>query len=157
MCAAGVNNDFLIKTADPLALLYNDRSPLEMHHVASASSVLKGLMVGPQECSKLLRIHLFPEAQCIITCAKHQMKHCHLWMPGVDDCVMQIFLAAQAGNVRWFLILPTHLRNVLQARNPDAALLTRAATIELVLGTDMKQHFNILSLFQVQALNTFAW
>ena len=32
----GVNNDFLIKTSDPLALLYNDVSPMENHHVASA-------------------------------------------------------------------------------------------------------------------------
>ena len=32
----GVNNDFLIKTSDPLALLYNDVSPMENHHVAAA-------------------------------------------------------------------------------------------------------------------------
>ena len=32
----GLNNDFLIKTADPIALMYNDQSPLENHHLASA-------------------------------------------------------------------------------------------------------------------------
>ena len=32
----GVNNDFLIKTGDPLALLYNDVSPMENHHVAAS-------------------------------------------------------------------------------------------------------------------------
>ena len=32
----GVNNDFLIKTSDPLALLYNDASPMKNHHVAAA-------------------------------------------------------------------------------------------------------------------------
>lgn len=32
----GLNNDFLIKTASPLAVLYNDQSPLENHHCAAA-------------------------------------------------------------------------------------------------------------------------
>ena len=36
----GVNNDFLIKTHDRLALLYNDRSPMENHHAASAWMLL---------------------------------------------------------------------------------------------------------------------
>ena len=37
----GVNNDFLIKTSDPLALLYNDVSPMENHHVASAFLLMR--------------------------------------------------------------------------------------------------------------------
>ena len=36
----GVNNDFLIKTSDPLALLYNDASPMENHHVAAAFALM---------------------------------------------------------------------------------------------------------------------
>ena len=32
----GVNNDYLIRTSDPLAILYNDRSPMENHHLAAA-------------------------------------------------------------------------------------------------------------------------
>ena len=31
----GVNNDFLIKSHDRLALVYNDRSPMENHHVSA--------------------------------------------------------------------------------------------------------------------------
>ena len=35
----GLNNDFLIKTAHPLAITYSDQSPLEHHHVAAATRV----------------------------------------------------------------------------------------------------------------------
>ncbi len=37
----GLTNDFLIATSDPLAVRYNDRSPLENHHSAAAFSVLR--------------------------------------------------------------------------------------------------------------------
>ena len=36
----GLNNDFLIKTQHPLAILYNDQSPLENHHMSAAVSLL---------------------------------------------------------------------------------------------------------------------
>ena len=36
----GLTNDFLIKSHHPLALNYNDKSPLEMHHASAAFSVL---------------------------------------------------------------------------------------------------------------------
>ena len=35
----GLNNDLLCKTAHPLAMLYNDISPLENHHVSAAASL----------------------------------------------------------------------------------------------------------------------
>lgn len=41
----------------------------------------------------------------------------------------------------------------LQAQTGDANLLARAAIIELVLATDMKQHFSILSQFQVPVVS----
>ncbi|KAL3135615.1 hypothetical protein ABBQ38_006096 [Trebouxia sp. C0009 RCD-2024] len=34
----GLNNDFLIKTAHPLAITYSDDSPLEHHHIAAAAA-----------------------------------------------------------------------------------------------------------------------
>ena len=36
----GLNNDFLIKTAHPLAVTYNDICPLENHHLAASSRIL---------------------------------------------------------------------------------------------------------------------
>ncbi|KAG2485174.1 hypothetical protein HYH03_016064 [Edaphochlamys debaryana] len=37
----GLTNDFLINTADPLAVRYNDRSPLENHHAAASFSAMR--------------------------------------------------------------------------------------------------------------------
>ncbi len=37
----GVNNDFLVNSRHRLALLYNDRSPMENHHASSAATLLE--------------------------------------------------------------------------------------------------------------------
>ncbi len=37
----GRNNDFLINTHDDLAVQFNDRSPMENHHLAAAFALLK--------------------------------------------------------------------------------------------------------------------
>lgn len=37
----GVNNNFLITTSHPLAVRYNDKSVLEMFHVATAFQLMK--------------------------------------------------------------------------------------------------------------------
>lgn len=36
----GVNNDYLVRVSEPLAILYNDRSPMENHHLAAAFTLL---------------------------------------------------------------------------------------------------------------------
>ncbi|KAF5826760.1 hypothetical protein DUNSADRAFT_2121 [Dunaliella salina] len=43
----GYNNDFLVKTKDLLAIRYNDRSPMENHHLAAAFQML----LGDKQCS----------------------------------------------------------------------------------------------------------
>ncbi|GAX73870.1 hypothetical protein CEUSTIGMA_g1320.t1 [Chlamydomonas eustigma] len=79
---AGVNNDFLINSRDPLAIVHNDRSPMESHHCHQAFSLL------------------YTEG---------------------SDFTASLSTADQ----RAF----------------------RSQVIDLVLATDMKQHFNILSQF----------
>ena len=37
----GLNNDFLIKVSHPLAIMYNDMSPLEQHHIAASAALMK--------------------------------------------------------------------------------------------------------------------
>ena len=83
----GCNNDYLIKTRNPLAIMYNDASPNENHHVAHAYGLL---MSSPA--------YYFSKDM------------------------------------------------ILEERN-----ILRAAIIELVLATDMKKHFGLLSQFQVNA------
>ncbi|KAL6755517.1 3'5'-cyclic nucleotide phosphodiesterase [Haematococcus lacustris] len=78
----GRTNDWLVETQDELALRYNDRSPMENHHLAGAFSLLK---------------------------------HPDL--------------------------------NFLQAMPKATYDRLRKLVIELVLGTDMKQHFSIMGSF----------
>ncbi|KAK9859297.1 hypothetical protein WJX84_010074 [Apatococcus fuscideae] len=80
----GVNNDFLVKTSDRKALLYNDISPLENHHVSAS-----------------------------------------------------FFVAAEKPQADIFANMQPEDRGTL-----------RASMIDLILGTDMKKHFGLLSRFQ---------
>ena len=89
---SGFNNDFLIKSKNPLAILYNDASPNENHHVAGAYSLM------------------------------------------LSD-----------SNYHFSKDMAPEDRNIL-----------RAAIIELVLATDMKKHFGLLSQFQVGEAGTTA-
>uniref|UniRef100_A0A7R9VPE0 PDEase domain-containing protein n=1 Tax=Chlamydomonas euryale TaxID=1486919 RepID=A0A7R9VPE0_9CHLO len=78
-------NDFLIKTKDMLAIRYNDRMPMENHHVASAWNLLLQ-----------------------------------------DSC------------------------NFLADAAPDAVDVVRKIVINLVLATEMKQHFALVGAFQAK-------
>ncbi|EFJ48255.1 3'5'-cyclic nucleotide phosphodiesterase, partial [Volvox carteri f. nagariensis] len=78
----GLTNDFLVATSDPLAVRYNDKSPLENHHAAAAFSCMR--------------------------------------RTGLD---------------------------VLAPLTTDQKSTFRKQVIEMVLATDMKQHFSLLSHF----------
>ncbi|EFJ46356.1 3'5'-cyclic nucleotide phosphodiesterase [Volvox carteri f. nagariensis] len=93
----GLTNDFLVATSHPLALRYNDRSPLESHHAAAAFTLLAD-------------------------------------RPDLD--VTTGLSAAERAAFR------------KQARGGQGPLLLGALrVVELVLATDMKQHFAILNQF----------
>ncbi|GMH44924.1 hypothetical protein BSKO_12881 [Bryopsis sp. KO-2023] len=81
----GLNNDYLVKSADVLALRYNDRSPLENHHLAGAFQV-------------------FRHPECFF----------------------------------------------MGKLSPSDISRFRQLCIDMVLATDMKQHFSILSQFQAK-------
>mmetsp|Transcript_34412 Transcript_34412/g.76444 ORF Transcript_34412/g.76444 Transcript_34412/m.76444 type:complete len:639 (+) Transcript_34412:160-2076(+) len=81
----GLNNDYLVRVSDDLAITYNDMSPMENHHVATSF--------------KLLRHPDF---------------------------------------------------NFVKRMPREKYLRLRRLLIDMVLATDMKQHFNILSKFQAK-------
>lgn len=79
----GVNNDFLVRVSDTLAVLYNDKSPMENHHLAAS-----------------------------------------------------------------FQLMNTDEYNFLPKMPHKAKEIMRKQIIDMVLATDMKQHFAIHSMFQ---------
>eukprot|EP00798_Chlamydomonas_sp_ICE-L_P014589 gene14589-20640_t len=89
----GVNNDFLVRVSDSLALLYNDKSPMENHHLAAAFTLMNS-----------------PEFNFMSKMPKKT------W-----------------DTMRNQIIDPDTMRNQI---------------IDLVLATDMKQHFALHSMFQ---------
>ncbi len=61
----GLTNDFLVASADELALTYNDRSPWESHHLAAGFKLLQRpkydfLLVGWEACST--------SCTCLLSC-----------------------------------------------------------------------------------------
>lgn len=82
----GVNNDFLVKSRDILAITYNDRSPMENHHAAAAW----GLLLSNKECE------------------------------------------------------------AFSDTNPKVLEVLRKMVVDIVLATDMKQHFSLTSLWNAK-------
>ena len=104
----GLNNDFLIKSLHPLALLYNDQSPLENHHLSSSMRLMHqpehmfmvrsfALSVsGVLDCAALSRIERH-ESHCVHPCVV-----CFVSCAYCVDCA--------ACSLRHLPCLPTHGR-----------------------------------------------
>ena len=77
----GVNNDFLIKTAHPLSITYNDQSPLENHHLAAAVRLIfdPELAFMPVSCYIILQashsIGLTEGLQKLVCCYRLKLSH----------------------------------------------------------------------------------
>ncbi|KAA6425466.1 MAG: hypothetical protein FRX49_04364, partial [Trebouxia sp. A1-2] len=111
----GVNNDFLIKTAHPLSITYNDQSPLENHHLAAAVRHI----FDPE-------LAFLPVSSCTIV---------------FSSLAVYTFMYA----------VHMHVQNHLNFARSENLLMLRSTCINMVLGTDMKKHFDIMSRFQVHS------
>ena len=121
----GLTGDFLVNTSDQLALRYNDRSPLENHHCAAAFTLMRrpefGLL-APLSAAERSSFRKQVRAAGVLGCRGHSPRA----------------RAVLTGFQMWCQVhCPgSHLPGVLPPQ-----------VIELVLATDMKQHFSILSHF----------
>ena len=78
----GVNNQFLVRSVDPLALRYNDASPMENHHVSAAFTVMREMQYNflghassqvRHGCLAPLSSHA---AACAHACMSYFASHC---------------------------------------------------------------------------------
>ena len=70
----GLNNDFLVKSADALAIEYNDLSPLENHHLAQSFR----LLTRP-DCNVLSHLSKEKQVPCDAnSCFMNESKHGYL-------------------------------------------------------------------------------
>ena len=85
----GLNNDFLTKTAHPLAITYNDLSPLENHHMSAAVRLLctpecQYIPVSTLPCCRSLPLHHFFPAPTIALFSPPSWHH--------DACIISPWL-----------------------------------------------------------------
>ncbi len=147
----GVNNDFLVRTADPLAILYNDRSPMENHHLAAAFQLLS--------CDEFNFLKRLPHKTRVSRAPSTQLKRSDMAVyrgvcrslrnRGADaDADADADASYTNSSMR---VHPTHapgndiMLPPLPLLPPQESL--RKLVIDMVLATDMKQHFAITGNF----------
>lgn len=138
----GLTNDFLVNSLDRLAVRYNDRSPLENHHLAAAFNLLQQ-----------------PDFHFLSALPKGEFERFRkvgVWSATPAARVTQLWVVPCAGVpsqgrrdagsiVQTAATRSTHTCTLLCTGLHSHAL--PQVVIELVLATDMKQHFSILSHF----------
>ena len=135
----GLSNDFLVNTCDPLALRYNDKAPMENHHLAAAFS----LMAHPEynflasipkaEFSRLRKVWGADCMHGLIICW-HSLQYIYLTDDTSLPCSHLLLHLPRCTAV--VLCPPTLL-----------PLQYLQLVIELVLATEMKSHFAIIGHF----------
>lgn len=138
---SGVNNDYLVKTLDPLALLYNDRSPMENHHTAAAFQLL-----------------LCDEQYAAFSSANSKVSVCEEKMRGERERERKMLSQIHAPSPSHLLLIVSGARNAAQDRDGHSAGYGHEAAFQLCLPlqhevacTAEPGHSSQLEIFRCQA------
>ncbi|KAG2497634.1 hypothetical protein HYH03_004373 [Edaphochlamys debaryana] len=113
----GLTGDFLVATSAPLALRYNDRSPLEAHHASAAFSLMAER----------------PDLDALAPLGREQRA-------ALRKLVIDLVLGT---DMKQHFAMLAQFKTVRKGSRRGRKLV-----IDLVLGTDMKQHFAMLAQFK---------
>ena len=163
----GFPSGVCLQMKDPLAITYNDQSPLENHHLAASYRLLmrshynflevgllldwadslaccSGMPLGRLEALSLARQSARPGNML-------NGRHSHRWAS--HYLLKQSCAEPDRGDpmgVEAVVMRLTHAVGAgMQNLTKEDQATIRTAIIEEVLATDMKRHFNIISTFQV--------
>jgi hypothetical protein len=136
----GLTNDFLVNSLDRLAVRYNDRSPLENHHLAAAFTLMQqpdfhflaGLPKAEFDRFRKVRAARRLRGLC------REPNNAGWRRRGRGGVCGSRSIRARR---------PSPWCRLGACARPRSTRARRQVVIELVLATDMKQHFSILSHF----------
>lgn len=146
----GLNNDFLIATHRKLALRYNDRAPLENHHAAAGLALLHApatAFLPALSCAEMAAVRKLvsePSNQPFARpgrIARSATRHA-VWCNGPRLSSTRLIVPGGPS-----MLCKGHLVPTVRVCVPSAQV------VDLVLGTDMKQHFAILGSFKASVLS----
>ncbi|KXZ51687.1 hypothetical protein GPECTOR_11g138 [Gonium pectorale] len=144
----GLTSDFLIATSDPLAIRYNDRSPLENHHCAASFALLRRPeldVFAPLSSSERASLR-----KQIVHDYGHPGLTSDFLIATSDPLAIRYNDRSPLENhhcAASFALLRRPELDVFAPLSSSERASLRKQVIELVLATDMKQHFSIISHF----------